>query len=173
MESEETKFKKLLNEMQLGDRRPSQLLREMKTLATNRVTDDFLKTLWLQRLPQQAQMILSASADDLSRLSVMADRICEVASSAPIINCISPEVKDISDDQNQLIELKSQITELSIAIEELRHQRGRTQFQKFIKGRNFARSKSRDNRRFCWYHTNFGAAAHRCQQPCSYKSQEN
>ncbi|CAB0001767.1 unnamed protein product [Nesidiocoris tenuis] len=58
-DSEEKKLQKLLQETKLGDQRPSHLLREMRELANNRVSEEILKTLWLQRLPANVQGILS------------------------------------------------------------------------------------------------------------------
>ncbi|GFR18277.1 putative ABC transporter ATP-binding protein YfmM [Trichonephila clavata] len=57
-DSEEAKLKKLL-----GDCRPSDLLRQMKSLAGSKISEEFLKTLWYKRLPQQVQAILSVSKD--------------------------------------------------------------------------------------------------------------
>jgi hypothetical protein len=50
-EPETTKLKKLLHTFELGDKRPSQLLREMQELSDNKLSDDVLKILWIQRLP--------------------------------------------------------------------------------------------------------------------------
>ncbi|XP_035230343.1 uncharacterized protein LOC118202293, partial [Stegodyphus dumicola] len=44
------KTPKLLSELELGEKKPSQLLCEMRNLVGNKVTDTFLKTLWLQHL---------------------------------------------------------------------------------------------------------------------------
>lgn len=49
-DSETSRLKKLLSELELGSKRPSQLLREMKTLSKSTVGNDLLKSLWLQRL---------------------------------------------------------------------------------------------------------------------------
>jgi hypothetical protein len=47
-----TKFcKSEKTELELGDKKPSQLLREMRMLAGTQVKDDFLKTIFIQRLP--------------------------------------------------------------------------------------------------------------------------
>ena len=46
-DSQERQIRKLINELELGDKKPSQLLRQMKTLAARQITDDVLKTLWL------------------------------------------------------------------------------------------------------------------------------
>nr|XP_042913628.1 uncharacterized protein LOC122273666 [Parasteatoda tepidariorum] len=67
--SEERRLKKLLQEIALGDRRPSALLRQMQDLAGDRDGDALLKSLWLQRLPTQMQAILSTSSDTLNKLS--------------------------------------------------------------------------------------------------------
>ncbi|GBN16797.1 hypothetical protein AVEN_6293-1 [Araneus ventricosus] len=64
-DSEERRLKKLLQDVELGDKRPSMLLRQMRDLAGNRVGDELLRSLWLQRLPTQMQAILTTSSDDL------------------------------------------------------------------------------------------------------------
>ncbi|GFY64704.1 uncharacterized protein TNIN_160401 [Trichonephila inaurata madagascariensis] len=58
-DTEESRLKKLLTDMELGDRRRSDLLRQMKSLAGSSISDELIKSLWLQRLPQQTQAILS------------------------------------------------------------------------------------------------------------------
>jgi len=77
-ESEELWLKKLLSDIELGDQRPSHLLSEMRELASGKVSDELLKTLWLQRLPTQVKIILAASGDSLVNLACMADKITEV-----------------------------------------------------------------------------------------------
>lgn len=75
-DSSERQLKKLLTEMELGDQRPSQLLRQMKSLAENKVTEDVLRTLWLQRLPNQVQLILSASQGvALTKIAEIAEKL--------------------------------------------------------------------------------------------------
>ncbi|XP_037958891.1 uncharacterized protein LOC119688281 [Teleopsis dalmanni] len=46
-ESEQRKIQRLLSEVELGDRRPSQLLNELTALAKDKVSSEFLKSLWL------------------------------------------------------------------------------------------------------------------------------
>ncbi|XP_055928016.1 uncharacterized protein LOC129959218 [Argiope bruennichi] len=58
-DSENVKLKPLLQNLQLGDKTPSQLLMQMKELNNGRVNDDVLKTLFLQRLPVTIQQIVS------------------------------------------------------------------------------------------------------------------
>ncbi|KAF0762798.1 Uncharacterized protein FWK35_00007739 [Aphis craccivora] len=49
--SEEKKLRKLLSEVELGDRKPSALLNEMQRLGGNALSSELLKSLWLQHLP--------------------------------------------------------------------------------------------------------------------------
>lgn len=64
-DSEQKKIQKLISDIDLGDKRPTQLLNELRGLAKGKINDDFLKTLWLQRLPAQTRAILQASNADL------------------------------------------------------------------------------------------------------------
>lgn len=57
-DSETSKLNKLLGDIVLGDRSPSQFLREIRSLSNGNLTDDILKTLWLQRLPDYMRAIL-------------------------------------------------------------------------------------------------------------------
>ncbi|XP_036317848.1 uncharacterized protein LOC118732849, partial [Rhagoletis pomonella] len=76
-ESEQKKTQKLLSDVDLGDKRPTQLLSELSELAKNKVSTEFLKSLWLQRLPVQVRAILQASNADLPDLAKLADKILE------------------------------------------------------------------------------------------------
>ena len=51
--SENQQISKLLSELQSGDDKPSHLLRKMRKLASSSLTDEFLRTLFLQRLPAE------------------------------------------------------------------------------------------------------------------------
>ncbi|VDP96048.1 unnamed protein product [Echinostoma caproni] len=54
--SEEKRIQLLLSGIQLGNLKPSQLLRQMRALVGNTTIDDsVLRQIWLQRLPEQTQ----------------------------------------------------------------------------------------------------------------------
>ncbi|XP_072755773.1 uncharacterized protein [Anoplolepis gracilipes] len=77
---QEQRIKQLLEHEELGDRRPSQFLRHLQTLAGTTVSDELLRTLWLGRLPQQTQAILATRADeDLNSVAEQADKIHEIS----------------------------------------------------------------------------------------------
>ncbi|GBM13148.1 hypothetical protein AVEN_64357-1 [Araneus ventricosus] len=59
--SQNKKVRALLEDLDLGDRKPSSLLRQMQELSEGLVDDAFLKNLWLNRLPVNIRTILSIS----------------------------------------------------------------------------------------------------------------
>lgn len=170
-DSEEKRIKKLLTEMQLGDKRPSFLLMEMRQLGGNNVTDDILKSLWIQQMPRQIQAILSVSSDNLSTLASMADKIYETTSSS--------EMCSISNSSYQSESLQSQISALTKKIDEMCSHNSRN-FHNGRQGnfRNRSRSRSKNNntgnanntnnRNLCFYHSKFGDRAKKCREPCSF-----
>lgn len=83
-DSKEKQFRQLLTELELGDQRPTQLLRHMKTLADGQVNNDLLRTLWLQRRPTSVQLVLSVSEGvELAKMAEIAYRIIEVSANNP------------------------------------------------------------------------------------------
>ncbi|GFY61525.1 uncharacterized protein TNIN_70101 [Trichonephila inaurata madagascariensis] len=74
-DSEHQKIKNLLTELQLGDDKPSHLLRKMKKLSWGQLQEEFLKNIWLQCLPSQIQVALSISLKTLDKLAEVADQV--------------------------------------------------------------------------------------------------
>lgn len=62
--SQERKTKQLLEHETLGDRKPSQFLRQLQALAGNAIPENLLKSIWLNRLPAHTQAILATRSDD-------------------------------------------------------------------------------------------------------------
>ncbi|GFW57909.1 hypothetical protein TNCV_1418561 [Trichonephila clavipes] len=50
----------------------------MKELSNGQLQDDFLQSLWLQRMPPHIQTVLSASSEPLDKLAIIADKVSEV-----------------------------------------------------------------------------------------------
>ena len=86
-ESEEKRLKKLLTGLEIGDQKPSQLLRRMKSLGTAEdVPEKLIKTLWLDKLPENIKSILIISNEGLDKLAEMADKIGEMSPHPEICN---------------------------------------------------------------------------------------
>ncbi len=83
--TEDARLQQLLEDEQLGDRRPSQLLRRMHQLLGSATMDDaVLRRLFLRLLPATCRTILAGRNDvtDLSTLADIADEVHDVTSSA-------------------------------------------------------------------------------------------
>ncbi|XP_022163291.1 uncharacterized protein LOC111028839 isoform X2 [Myzus persicae] len=80
-DSEEKKLRKLLSEVELGDRKPSTLLNEMQRLGGVALSSELLKSLWLQHLPIAMQSCLAVTSGTVEELSKLADKIGEIGES--------------------------------------------------------------------------------------------
>ena len=78
--SSQQKHQKLLNEINLGDRKPSQLLHHMQQLWSGPADNPFLRELFLQCLPSNIHTTLVPLGSKLAvdKLAEMADRIMEM-----------------------------------------------------------------------------------------------
>ncbi|XP_035222761.1 uncharacterized protein LOC118195544 [Stegodyphus dumicola] len=166
-DSETQKTQKLPTELELGDKKPSQLLCEMRNLAAEKVPDEFLKTLWMQRLPLNMRSILSVTSDDLSKLSIMDDKIWELNPNPPQVACI------VSSSSDNIIakDLQKQISNLTLQISETN--RYRNSSPQRSNSRN--RFKNNNDPNNCYFHQRFGERAYKCIPPCKYQvpKQEN
>lgn len=163
-ESESTRLRTLLQDLQLGDKRPSQLLLEMQRLAADNLSDDALRTLWMQRLPLNVQQILSVSSDKLSGLAKIADKIHDVSGLVPTISAVQHDARFTA--------LEKQISKLSESIERL--SRTPSRFRRSMSPNRRKLSPSPINhQKLCWYHHRFGKNARKCTSPCDFQDQGN
>lgn len=183
-DSEGKRIKKLLSELQLGDHRPSGLLRQMKSLAGPKLSDDFLKNLWLQRLPTNIQSILLASSEKLDQLAVLADRVYEVTGENHQVYALENSVAAVTPKANlqafpnlqAFSNLQEQIEKLTLQVEKL----GRERSRGYSRERSARRYRSgsrdhgaRDNHpELCFYHERFGNKAQNCRKPCAYEGND-
>jgi len=66
---------------EIGDRTSSQFLRDLRKVVNSADTkfDEFVVTLWKNRLPQQVQQVLAVSSEmNVGKLATMADKIHEI-----------------------------------------------------------------------------------------------
>ena len=164
------KLQQLISGEELGDRKPTQLLRRMQQLLGDYLgpsTDNnaFLKELFLQRLPANVRMVLASADDttDLAKLADMADKVIEVA--APSVSAIAH-----TSDDTEVEKLRAEVTRLAELVTSLTRHRDRSQ----SRGRRTHSLAPTDplpqpQDRLCWYHKKFGEAA-KCQEPCSWRN---
>lgn len=186
-ESEQKRLRKLLISEELGDRKPSQLLRRMKQLlGDSTLEDSILRQLFLQRMPQNVQLILASTDDtiNLEELALIADRILE-QSGVPIVagttRVTSPPTPSgaTSGLEDRITSLEAQ---LSILVNQLQtanlgheQRRGRSRSRDGKPGRGKFRSRSRSRSPYpedcslCYYHWAYGNRARKCNKPdCSF-----
>ena len=184
-ESEESRIRTLLQGVELGDYRPSQLLARMRTLAGSTVGEPLLKSLWLSRLPTTTCSIVGALSDDLQKLASVADKIHDLGVSPQInaastlnstySNCLQEVVPTHTAAlEAQIAQLTRQVSELSAKIDQ-RDRSGNTRFRDHgNRRRSHSRGRYKEaSNNLCFYHTNFGSKAKKCIFPCSFKNQEN
>lgn len=172
-ESEQKKTQKLLSEIDLGDKRPTQLLNELSALAKDKVTRDFLKTLWLQRLPAQVRAILQASDADLNELAKLADKIMEVGEfqHLAVVSSTQSHPAGVSEIDKRLERLERQINSLCESNTNYRR-RSRSVSSKRQKNTQQQDASNQSRGQLCWYHEKYGESARKCREPCTYKKPE-
>jgi hypothetical protein len=118
--SRDQRVRQLLMHEEMGDRKPSQFLRHLKSLAPD-VPDDFLRSIWSNQLPPHIQAILAGQSEvGLDTASHLADRICEVTPQ-PTIATIAP-----SPDNTELLQLIEDLSRqvASLSASRIRHRSG-------------------------------------------------
>ncbi|XP_055932710.1 uncharacterized protein LOC129962750 [Argiope bruennichi] len=176
-ESEASKIRTLLQGLELGDQRPSQLLTRMEALAGETVGEPLLKSLWLGRLPNGTQTILAALREDLGGLASIADKISDLTCHS---NINTVKVTSTTSD-TRVTQLEQQVAQLTTLVGELtstiRQTRSPSRNRQFSYGRSPSRDRFRKYKEpsngICFYHTNFGKNAKKCNLPCSFNSKEN
>jgi hypothetical protein len=174
-DSEQTRIKKLTSAFDAGDLKPTELLRQMQTLAGDLYEEKLVKILWMQKLPQHVQTIVTTRADEpVDKLAILADRISEVMqpemaairassshASTPHASNSNAHPSESQAMSKEIKELRQQINGLISTVNQLSRNHERPK-----QGRNYERSQSTD--RHCYYHQRFGKAAKQCREPCTY-----
>lgn len=161
-ESKTNKMQQLLRSCELGDRKPSQLLREMKKLANGIVTDESLiKMLWMQKLPETSQAVLKVSEDLLTadQLAEQADKLGEISRGSNVA------AVSTNNDPYAITELKKEIANITVEIAALKRKGWSPSQQTPSRSQG---NVPNGNDPFCFFHRKFGAAARKCRQPCQF-----
>ncbi|GFV34707.1 histone-lysine N-methyltransferase SETMAR [Trichonephila clavipes] len=168
-ESSQQEIRKLLTGEELGDRKPSELLRTMnRRVASHNVPKELMLELFLQQLPTSVQTILaSITPITVEKATEVADRILE--GSTPNVSFSTNAI--VSSSENCILQ---EIERLNKRVDDL------TMRQRTPERRNNSRPRNRSrNRSFsrsgnlvcvcCWYHKKFQERGKKCIPPCCYK----
>ena len=168
--SEERRIQHLLEGVQLGDRKPSQLLRQMQQLAGPSSTDELiLRQLWMHRLPESVQSVicLMVGKMPLEEVAEAADRVMDHC--IPVVSKVTQSNLGSSSrtaENDTLEQICKRLDQLAMEVNHIRtRSRSRPRYRQLG-------NKSREGSpTLCWYHKKFQERAHRCIPPCTYKSQ--
>ena len=119
--SEQRRLQQLLNTEELGDRKPTQLLHRLQQLAGDTpglLDENFLKELFLQRLPSQVRMVLASIRDGtpIEDLAQLADKIIEVAAPPNL------QLSAVTNQSTEMEQLKTEIASLTKVVSSLQQQ---------------------------------------------------
>ena len=174
--TQEQRVRQLLSHEELGDRKPSQFLRHLKTLAGADVPDDFLRSLWSSRLPAHIQAIIATQINSsLEIVAQLADKINEVTPQprAAQVSVALPG-PSTSAEPSAIDMLTRRIDDLTRQVAAL--STGRTCHDSRSRSRSNSRTRrwrTRSNSRskgWCWYHSKFQNRATKCRAPCTYSA---
>ena len=167
--SEQRRLQQLFNAEELGDRKPTQLLRRMQQLLGDgaSVTDStFLQELFLQRLPPNVRMVLASTSTmaTLNKLAEHTDKVVEVV--APTVAATgAPPFPELLTEIEQL---RAEVQKLQASVRNLTHQP-----QGYSHSQSRHASPAPSDRPTCWYHQKYGAKARKCVPPCNYDQPSN
>ena len=119
--SEQRRLRELFTAEELGDRKPTQLLRRMQLLLGDKAatTDgSIIKELFLQRMPQSVRIVLASVSEStpLEELANLADKIREVATpSIASVNVPTHATSELEQLRAENARLQQQISALQAA----------------------------------------------------------
>lgn len=160
--SDERKLETLLSGQELGDGRPSEILRSIRALANNTVSDQIIRSLWVRRLPPIIKTAIvghpaTVSLDELKR---QADRIydfltpeqqvCEFSRSRPrmrpTLNTHNRNTSDNSRSRGNYptssMSVEDRLSRIEAAIQKLA---SRTNNGNNYRGRSSSRNRTRSS----------------------------
>ena len=153
----------MLSVEELGDRKPSQLLRKFQQLLDDTSTDHpVIRELFLQRLPTHVRQLITATTTattTLTELAQMADKVMDVP--AHNISAIPQRQED-----SELATLRAELLEINQTLAAFTRQQNQHPTKK-TQTENDTPSSST----LCWYHRRFGSKARKCQPPCTENGQ--
>lgn len=160
--SRSQKIQQTLDGVQLGDQRPSQLLRLIRNRMGPSTSEELLRVLWTRALPTRMRTVIAAWEDEeLEKIAKIADRMIEVPNEQVISSVHEDLPKTIQNMQKQLQILTTKLDSLQqTGNAERRTPNRRPQV--------YYRDENND---ICFYHRNYGRFARNCQQPCRWVSQ--
>jgi hypothetical protein len=178
-ETDSDKVARLVQNEVVGDRKPSQFYHGLKKLTSPYASDQFILTLWRNRLPPQIRQVVAVVDDsNVEKLIRAADDVEEVYArsghrEANITAVTTQEAQNVGATDS----VAAAITSLTEQLAQMRTSMEVTEID--IRRRNRSRSPRRYRRssRFqvspgqdglCYYHLVYRERARKCRAPCNW-----
>lgn len=182
--SAEKRFEYLISKVDLGDNRPSEAYRTMKTMVgDNLVSDQLLYQTWRLKLPEAMQIPLIAmeGIKTIDEIIELADRMFDASHSSGSL--CSATRQPISNKKEKPTEnaIEARIAKLEeLMTKHFSRERSPTpstskQSNNFRRRSNRSRSRSNsrnridDKNKLCWYHWKWNTKAKHCIPPCNFQ----
>lgn len=159
-----TRFREMVLSGSIGDRRPTQLLRDMRNAAPEDLGETALKEFWLQKLPTNVLTIIASIDEPTDALAIRADRVMEVCNSRRV-DAVSLHDERLSELSNAVRSLTQQMQTVIARTQHLPSDNSNTPRQY-----PSSRRAASQNTEMCYYHARFGKKAKKCQPPCAFKA---
>lgn len=164
---------KTITEIKLGDRTPSELLREMKRLNNARdakLPASVIRSMHLSKLPANIQSLVEALGDGKSddEYGTLADKVFAREASAIGNHLESRTVGAIQKEAGLVTRV-----EFENALREIAELKGMMRQLLDTKNTLETPAKSRNEQRkgnLCYYHNRYGKSAQRCTAPCAWST---
>jgi hypothetical protein len=170
-------IRRLVEAQDMGDRTPSQFYQDMKKLTALAVSDDFILTMWRNRLPANTRAILALSKiTSTNELIEIADRIHEVRLEAnaartsstqyPIPSPRQRTEQHRGTERTQLDERERILKRLAAVTIDLQRRSRSISRSRRLRRRSISRKREQQPG-WCYYHKTFQTRARKCRSPCS------
>jgi hypothetical protein len=153
------RFREIVKPGGMGDRRPSQLLRDMRSVMPAGIGEDALKEFWLQKLPSSVMAIISSLDGPLDSLATRADRVMEATSPQSVDAFSKDQITELAGAVSALSQQVQSLTKIVNSSKDAPQQRQRSQTQWV----------AQQPAQACFYHERYGSVVRKYRPPCNYK----
>lgn len=183
--SDEKRFEYLISKVDLGDNRPSEAYRTMKTMVgENLVSNQLLYQTWRLKLPEAMQIPLIAmeGIKTIDEIIELADRMFDASHSSGSLCSTSRQTTSSRSDKSTENLLETRIAKLEELMSKQSVSRSRSPTPSTSNNSNFSRrrynrsrsrngsrSRSDDAKKLCWYHWKWNDKAKHCIPPCDFQ----
>jgi hypothetical protein len=168
-ESTAQRLKKALDATEIGDIKPTQILRKLTQQLEGMDPEAALvREVFLQKLPTNIRSIVASNVErmELAELAELADRIYDSLPPSDSINAIGTSSNNV---ERRLSRLESMIEQLATTNVRGRY-RSPTLYRRF--SRSSSRRRFTPGGKFCFYHWRFRNKARKCIAPCAWTTPE-